>query len=85
MLLSMLLDWSTLSRLSSPRNHRQGREPTQTMTATTMIEFRMLLGGSASGPARSASMTTVKMSIPTVVRDQMMLDEMDSGIGYVTR
>lgn len=72
---------SNASLLRSPLSHTAGRDPTQIMIATTIMESFMLFGGSASGPARNESITTQKTSIAAVEMAHNRAEETDSGTG----
>lgn len=68
----------------SPFSHRHGREPTHMRTADAISELCIFPGGFASGPARSVSEITVKMSMDIDIEAQIRLETSDSGIGYIT-
>jgi hypothetical protein len=80
-----LFSLSTFDLLRSPLIHKQGKFPTNTMIATTIIEVFILFGGDASGPARSASMINENMTIINELNVHKTHELMDSDIGYVTR
>jgi hypothetical protein len=61
-----------------------GREPTPMITATEIIDSFMLLGGSASGPARKESIITEKIIMDAVNKDHNKEEDTDSGTGYET-
>lgn len=78
---SSLLARSIASRLRSPLSQMHGMEPIVTRTAHATKDICMFSGGSAVGPARRASVMTVKMSMKAVTRVHMKLAVNASGTG----